>query len=733
MKNNIDIICTLGPASLNDKVISRLEELGVTLFRINMSHTKVSDLREIIAYVQRQTRVPLCLDSEGAQIRTGTIADGSVMLREHAIIHAYDDYIVGDSEKINFYPQGITNKLEIGDLVSIDFNAALVQVIAKKPGEVTLCVLNGGQMGQNKAVSVHRKITLPALTDKDREAISIGVDMSIRHFALSFANSAKDIAEFRDNCGQEIFLISKIECQNGLINLDEIIEHSDAILIDRGDLSREVPIERIPSLQKTIISHANNVGKPVYVATNLLESMIDEPGPSRAEVNDVFHTLNSGANGLVLAAETAIGSHPIECGSMIVKLIREFETEASDKLNNYQEDFMSLLVEPHGGHLVHREVLPDDMADIDRHVRIAVSDLDLMDCEQIAYGTYSPLTGFMDRETLEGVLNENCLPSGISWTMPIVLQLSQKKVERITEGDRVVLTNQDGKPYAFLDITEIYKVNLNEVAKKWFGTDSGSHPGLARFKGHGNLFVAGEVSLIERVTNISHYNSLLPSQTRFIFSHKRWSKVVGFHTRNVPHRAHEYIQLSALEATHADGLFISPVVGPKKEGDYLAKPIIGSYERLIRSGVYPEGKVALGSFLTYSRYCGPREAIFTALCRKNMGCSHFLIGRDHTGVGNFYNKNGNRELFDKLGDIGIEPVFFDEIGYNPQHKTYESINSGNSVKSISGTEIREAIRSNKSLPEWVIRKSTLDYLKESLGNNNEIFYQKQLEDFKKNR
>jgi len=723
MKKKIDILCTLGPASLNDRVIARLDELGVTLFRINMSHTRISDLRGIIAYVQARTSVPLCLDSEGAQVRTGTLANGSVMLREHAIVYAYGAPIVGDEERFSFYPEDITNALEIGDFISIDFNSILVQVIAKKLGHVVLRVVNGGWMGQNKAVTVQRRITMPALTNKDREAISIGMDMGVRNYALSFANSANDVAEFRDICGRENFLISKIECQNGLLNLDEIIEHSDAILIDRGDLSREVPIEHIPRLQQKIISRANDAGKPVYVATNLLESMISEPGPTRAEVNDVFHTLSNGADGLVMAAETAIGAHPIGCGSMIVKLIHAFETDTSDKLNYYPEDTKSLLVEPHGGgYLVHREALPDDLVDIDRHVRIAVSDLDLMDCEQIAYGAYSPLTGFMDRETLEGVLNENQLPSGVVWTMPIVLQLAQWQVKKIKAGDRVVLSNQEGKPYAILDVTEIYNVNLNEVAKKWFGTDSSSHPGVVRFKALGNLFVAGKVLMIERVTNILHYYGLLPAQTRFVFSHKGWSKVVGFHTRNVPHRAHEYIQLAALDATHADGLFISPVVGPKKAGDYLAEPIMRSYELLIESGVYPQGKVVLGSFLTYSRYCGPREAVFTALCRKNMGCSHFLIGRDHTGVADFYDANDNRKLFDKLGDIGIEPVFFDAIGYHPQHKRYEPVDLDGAVKSISGTEIREAIRSNQALPEWIIRRPILDYLQSSLEKGKEIFH-----------
>ena len=722
MKKKIDILCTLGPASLKDSVIARLEELGVTLFRINMSHTRILDLRNIISYVQARTSVPLCLDSEGAQIRTGTLANGSVMLSEHAIIHAYSEPVIGDSEQFSFYPEYIVSKLEVGDFLIIDFNAVLVQVIGKKQGCVALRVVNGGQMGQNKAVTVQRGIVMPALTDKDHEAIAIGMDLGVCHYALSFANSANDVAELREISGRDSFLISKIECQNGLFNLDEIIEHSDAILIDRGDLSREVPIERIPSLQQKIIDHANKAEKPVYVATNLLESMISEPGPTRAEVNDVFYTLKSGADGLVLAAETAIGAHPIRCGSMIVKLIHAFETDTYDKFDYYPEDSMSFLVESHGGHLVHREASPDDLADIERYVKVAVSDFDLMDCEQIAYGVYSPLIGFMDRETLEGVLNENRLPNGVSWTMPIVLQLPQNKVENFAVGDRVILTNKEGKSHAVFDVTEIYTENLNEVAKKWFGSDSSSHPGVARFKALGNLFVAGKVSMIERVTNISLYYGLLPAQTRFIFSHKGWSKVVGFHTRNVPHRAHEHIQLSALDATHADGLFISPVVGPKKRGDYLAKPIMGSYEILIDSGVYPQGKVVLGSFLTYSRYCGPREAVFTALCRKNMGCSHFLIGRDHTGVGNFYDANANQDLFDRLGDIGIEPVFFDAIGYHPQHNAYEPVDSDGTVKSISGTEIREAIRSNQTLPEWIIRKPILDYLQTSLKNGNEIFY-----------
>jgi ATP sulfurylase len=175
-----------------------------------------------------------------------------------------------------------------------------------------------------------------------------------------------------------------------------------------------------------------------------------------------------------------------------------------------------------------------------------------------------------------------------------------------------------------------------------------------------------------------------------------------------------------LEHTGADGIYINPITGPKKRGDFLAEPIMLSYQTLLEFGYYPKGKVVLGSFFTYSRYAGPREAVFTALCRKNMGCSHFIVGRDHTGVGNFYSRNANRELFDSLGDIGVKPVFFETVGYNSETDRYE-VDQGQPLRIISGTKVRETLRANKNLPDWFMRDLVQEVLLAEMRRGNPIF------------
>ena len=173
-----------------------------------------------------------------------------------------------------------------------------------------------------------------------------------------------------------------------------------------------------------------------------------------------------------------------------------------------------------------------------------------------------------------------------------------------------------------------------DFARRMAGTTSQQYPGVARLLSGDDWFVAGDVTLVEPLPNPHrHYCHAVPNA--LIFTRLGWSRVVAFHSRNPAHRGHESIQLEALERTGADGIYINPVVGPKKRGDFLPEPILLSYQTLLEFGYYPQGKVVLGSFYTYSRYAGPREAVFTALCRKNMGCSHFIMGRDHTGVGNF--------------------------------------------------------------------------------------------------
>lgn len=715
-------LCTLGPASLNQRTIQRLEQNGATLFRINLSHTKLTDLVRVIETIRGATQVPICLDTEGAQIRTGDFVDGSINLRDNAVVRIHFRRVPSDDKNFNLYPLGIARSLQLGDFVSIDFNSVLVQVIAKDNDCVSVRVLQGGLVGQNKAVTVERDIPMPPLTDKDVAALALGREMGLSHVALSFASRGQDVKEVRRLFGENAFVISKIESRSGLDNLEEIAAGSNALLIDRGDLSRQIPIEMLPRAQKNIIQRAKNAGCRVFVATNLLESMVSMPTPTRAEVNDIYNTLADGADGLVLAAETAIGKYPIQCASMVSKIIRGFQRDGLDSGPFYPLDAVSLLVEPHGGRLVHREAELSDLSDLERLPRLVIPERELMDCEQFGYGTYSPLTGFMNREVLESVLDTNHLPSGEVWTLPILLQVNPDEAAKIAVGDRVALTNEKGVVHALLDVSDFYQYDLENLASRMFGTTSREHPGVARLFQRKNFFLGGDVTLVQPMeSSIRHY-LLTPAQTRFIFTRLGWSQVVGFHTRNPAHRGHEWIQLQALERTGVDGIYINPVIGPKKQGDFLAGPIMLSYQTLLEFGYYPKGKVVLGSFFTYSRYAGPREAVFTALCRKNMGCSHFIIGRDHTGVGDFYSRDANREMFEALGDIGIKPLFFDTVGYNSATDRYE-VDEGQPLSKISGTEVREILRSGNYLPNWFMRDLVQEALLEELKNGKPLFYE----------
>ncbi|HEX6035401.1 MAG TPA: pyruvate kinase, partial [Anaerolineales bacterium] len=426
-----EILCTLGPASLNRRTIQRLEQSGATLFRINLSHTRLADLPGIIKTIQDATQIPICLDTEGAQIRTGEFVDRSINLRDNTVVRVHFRRVPADDRNFNLYPLEIARLLELGDFISIDFNSALVQVIGKESDCVLMRVLQGGLVGQNKAVTVERDIPMPPLTEKDVAALALGREMGLSHFALSFAGRGEDVQYIRRIAGDNAFIISKIESRSGIKNLEEIAAGSDALLIDRGDLSRQVPIELLPQTQKSIIQRARAVACRVYVATNLLESMVSTPTPTRAEVNDIYNTLADGADGLVLAAETAIGKYPIQCASMVSKIIHGFQQNELEGDQFYPPDAVSLLIEPHGGRLVHREAVLADLNEMDRLPPLAIPERELMDCEQFGYGTYSPLTGFMTRETLESVLDTYHLPTGEVWTLPILLQVSSEVASRI--------------------------------------------------------------------------------------------------------------------------------------------------------------------------------------------------------------------------------------------------------------------------------------------------------------
>ena len=322
---DIKIFVTLGPGSFSKDVIEQIANEFIYLFRINLSHTPIRLIEEQINFVQSCTEIPLCLDSEGAQMRNQSMSEGKVLFKKGDIIKIHYDEVVGDSNNISFTPNHIVNQFRIGDEIAIDFNMARLKIIDQVYNHFVAKVVVGGKVGSNKAADLNRKIKMDAITDKDKEAIKIGRRMGIRNYALSFAENGEDVKLMRELAGNDVNIISKIESKQGLVNIDNILDKTNEIIIDRGDLSRQILLEKIPFIQRRITSQARAKGVPVAVATNLLESMIKNGQPTRAEINDVVSTLLTGATGLVLAAETAIGSHPVESVKMVRTLINQFE------------------------------------------------------------------------------------------------------------------------------------------------------------------------------------------------------------------------------------------------------------------------------------------------------------------------------------------------------------------------------------------------------------------------
>lgn len=314
------ILVTVGPNSLNADVLQRCDEADIYVFRINLSHTPLDQVASCVEKIQSWTDTPVCLDSEGAQMRNQTMAENGVEVVKGAKVKIHFSPVVGDAGNISFTPKGTAEQFEVGDTVGIDFNGATMKIVERCDDHCVAEVTKGGHIGSNKAADIDRDVSLIAITEKDEAAIKIGREMGVRHFALSFAGSAADVIHMRSLCGPEATIISKIESTRALSNLPAILEETDEILIDRGDLSRQVPMEKIPFLQRRIIAMAKAQGVPANVATNLLESMILSHAPTRAELNDVVSTLLMGADGLVLAAETAIGRYPVEAVHMVRRL-----------------------------------------------------------------------------------------------------------------------------------------------------------------------------------------------------------------------------------------------------------------------------------------------------------------------------------------------------------------------------------------------------------------------------
>jgi pyruvate kinase len=320
----VQILCTLGPSSLRPDVIRALDERGVDLFRVNLSHTRLEAVAPTIELVRSCSATPVCLDTEGAQVRCGLMAP-DVDLEAGQEVRLTAAEVVGTARELSLQPSVSLAALRPGSRLSIDFHGASLQVVATDADGATALVVEGGQVRSNKAVTVDPAPVLPPLTEKDVEAIAVGRSLGVRHFALSFASGAKDVGLLRGMLAPGDRVISKIESRAGVRNMDSIIDASDAVLIDRGDLSREVPLEHVPFYQKVVVRQANRWNRPVYVATNLLESMVTSRRPTVAEADDIANTLLDGVHGLVLAAETAVGVDPVGTVDMVQRVVAAFE------------------------------------------------------------------------------------------------------------------------------------------------------------------------------------------------------------------------------------------------------------------------------------------------------------------------------------------------------------------------------------------------------------------------
>jgi len=743
-KKKTTIIVTLGPSTFEDHLLKKIEDRGVDFVRINLSHTSVDKVEEILKYITDTISTPLMIDTEGSQVRTGDLGVDSITLTMGDKIRVYKTQIVCDKKSIYIRPEIAVDQLQIGTLLFIDFDTIILRVDSqeglKRNGYIICSVLSGGVMGNNKAVTIEQQgINLPALSEKDVKSLEIAKKYNIRLCSMSFIDSANDVLELK-KLHPNVKVVAKIETEKGVNNLDEILDVTDAILIDRGDLSREIPLERIAFAQKIIINKANTKNIPVFVATNLLDTMMDSLRPSRAEVNDIVNTLLDGANGLVLAAETAIGKNPIQTIDFMMNLCRETqEIQKSNILEGMDVGMGSLdameyitspvvgssLIKPHGGKLINRMFKTVLTEDAEQKMEILkVSNETVMDAEQIAIGTFSPLEGFLSENDFNSVLDDMRLSDGTVWTIPIIIQIDKMDAKRLEKAPEVLLVDDAGLKIAILHNENIFIMNKQNVLKKLFGTDNPSHPGVNKVLSGGDYVIGGKIELLQRTSNNFKQYELTPIQTRLIFESLNWKNIMGFHTRNVIHRSHEFIQLEAMKTEMCDGLFVHPIIGGKKKGDFQTKCIIDSYELMIKH-FYPKNEVILGAFATYSRYAGPREAVFTALCRQNFGCSHFIVGRDHTGVGNFYDTYASQKIFDRFPDLDIKPVKFSKVIFNTQSELYQlgDLEPYNSeiVKDISGTKMREMLKNKEMPPDWFMRPEIATYLINRIRDGSPVF------------
>jgi len=372
-----------------------------------------------------------------------------------------------------------------------------------------------------------------------------------------------------------------------------------------------------------------------------------------------------------------------------------------------------MVSKPYGGKLVNRLLNQNEirriLKDVNERQQVGVDRHVAFDIEKIALGAFSPLEGFMGSEDYNSVLYEESLSNGLPWTIPIILAPNSAEnplVEDLKEGDEVVLI-YNGNPLALLYLEEKYCFDKKELSKQVYGTIDPAHPDVEKIEHMGDFLLAGKINLLKR---FSAQSELAPQETRKIFEERMWETIAAFQTRNPPHLAHEYIQRCALEIV--DGIFIHPVVGELKEDDFPPEAVIESYAYLINN-YYPKERVLLSPLSIAMRYAGPKAAVFLAIIRKNYGCTHFIVGRDMAGVGNYYEPYGAQKLLKELG-IGIEAILFRESYYCRLCRSMATEKTcGHSLEDhlkVSMTQVRKMIAKGTRPPPEIMRSDIADLL-----------------------